>query len=131
MKKFALFMSVITTLFTFSIGKPTYAKYWQMTLNPFTMWSQESQNWDTKDFGGNSGYISLTKIDDIDSYYFVGRAVNSNGEIRSTRALCHQGGPNVGVTEQDMENGYKYWLDGYNENFKTSYVWAYGNFGWY
>ena len=131
MKKFSLFISVIAVLFIFSAGKSADAKSWGLTLDSLSSWSWADRNWDTKDGTSTSGYVELVHIDDADSYYMIGRAVNSDGAIRSDEVTCKQGGGKRAVNELNMQQTFKYWLEGYNDNFKFSSVWAYGNFGWY
>ncbi|WP_128211590.1 hypothetical protein [Clostridium manihotivorum] len=131
MKKVILFTAVIASLCVFSAGRNAEAKSWGLTLDSASGWSWADRNWDTKDWSGSSGYVELVHIDDKDSYYMIGRALNSNNEVRSDKVTCKQGDGQKTVNELNMVQGKKYWLEGYNDNFKFSSVWAYGNFGWY
>lgn len=128
MKK-ALIMSVLcaTIMISSSVSK-VYAKDWGISLPQYCI-SKSEGNWDYR-HDGVQARISLTQIVGGPSYYVRAWGVNSNGQDRSTVALCKQGGGFVNVTPKGMMEGYEYYVQAKNDYFESECRWAYGEFEW-
>ena len=133
-KKIAIIM-MSALVMTASIAAKAEAKSFGMSLAPSNSWrylTNAEDCRDTKDNEGiNYGYIKLNKIKDANSYYVVAKAVNSDGQNRSSEVVAKQYGEQQKMKEYSMYTGHYYYLDLKNTNYTSNYVWTSGQFGWY
>ncbi|MGU8435514.1 hypothetical protein ACV3RS_16370 [Clostridium perfringens] len=128
---------IMMSAIVMSIGLTTkaQAKDFGISLAPNNSWRYLTNAEDCRDLkqwmNYTQGYIKLNRIHDATSYYVRGRAVNSDGDPRSTEETIKQYGPKVYVTEKGMEQNHWYYICLKNNNYTSEYVWTTGQFGWY